>query len=171
MSAGAADLPAGARRIQAILRDAGHPGEVVVFDASTRTAADAARVIGCSVAQIAKSLVFRTSTGHRPVLVVASGVNRVDEAAVGHALASSLDGDARIERADAAFVRAATGFAIGGVAPVGHATPPLAVIDADLLTHSEIWAAAGTPNTVFRLTPSELVTLTGGTVASIARSA
>ena len=167
----AADLPAGARRVQAILRQAGHPGDVVVYDASTRTSADAAAAIGCTVAQIAKSLVFRTATGHRPVLVVASGVNRVDESAVARVLAVRLDGDGAIERADAAFVRAATGFAIGGVPPVGHATPPLVVVDADLLDHSEIWAAAGTPNTVFRLTPAELVTLTGGTVAPIARSA
>ncbi len=135
---------------------------VLEFDASTRTAEDAAAAIGCTVAQIAKSLVFRTGSG-RAVLVVASGVNRVDEKKV-----AALIGEP-IGRADADFVREATGFAIGGVPPVGHRTAPVALIDEALMAFGEIWAAAGTPNAVFRLTPADLVALTGGTVGAIAR--
>jgi Cys-tRNA(Pro) deacylase len=135
---------------------------VLEFDASTRTAEDAARAIGCTVAQIAKSLVFRAESG-RPVLVVASGVNRVDEKKVAAHLGE------RIARADADFVRETTGFAIGGVPPVGHKTAPVVLIDEALMALDDIWAAAGTPNAVFRLTPAELVALTGGTVAAVAR--
>ncbi len=113
------------------------------------------------MAQIAKSLIFRARESGRPVLVMASGANRVDERAVGRLLGEKL------ARADADFVRAATGFAIGGVPPVGHCETPVAFIDADLMTLTEIWAAAGTPNAVFRLTPAELVSLTGGTVAEL----
>jgi prolyl-tRNA editing enzyme YbaK/EbsC (Cys-tRNA(Pro) deacylase) len=157
-----------AERVAAALQALGHAPEIRVFGESTRTSADAAAAIGCDVAQIAKSLVFRARGSSRPVLVIASGVNRVDEAAVAAALADRIGG-ARIERADAGFVRDATGFAIGGVAPVGHATPPHVVIDRDLLALPAIWAAAGTPNSVFALTPAELVTLTGGVVADIAQ--
>ncbi|MGO1078648.1 YbaK/EbsC family protein, partial [Inquilinus sp. CA228] len=102
-------------RVVAALAAAGHAPEIRVFDSSTRTSADAAAAIGCTVAQIAKSLVFRARGSNRPVLVIASGVNRVDEAAVAAAVAGRSDG-ARIERADAGCVRAATGFASGGVA-------------------------------------------------------
>lgn len=157
-------------RVAAALAVLGHPPEIRIFDASTRTSADAAAAIGCGVAQIAKSLVFRLRGSNRPVLVIASGVNRVDEAAVAGALAGRIDG-ARIERADAGFVRDTTGFAIGGVAPVGHATPPYVVIDRDLLSLPQIWAAAGTPNSVFAMTPDELVAMTGGVVADIATRA
>jgi len=97
------------------------------------------------------------------VLVVASGVNRVDEMKVAEAVGE------KIARADADFVREATGFAIGGVPPIGHAKPPTVLIDQSLMALAEIWAAAGTPNAVFRLTPSELVALTGGRVASVSR--
>jgi prolyl-tRNA editing enzyme YbaK/EbsC (Cys-tRNA(Pro) deacylase) len=116
------------------------------------------------VPQIAKSLIFRTADSHRPVLVIASGANRVDEKRV-----AALVGEP-IGRADAEFVRAATGFAIGGVPPVGHATQPIVLIDEGLLGLAEIWAAAGTPNAVFRLTPTDLITLTGGRVAAVSRS-
>jgi len=135
---------------------------VLEFDLGTRTAADAAAAIGCTVAQIAKSLVFRANSG-KSVLVIASGVNRVNEKK-----AAALVGES-IARADAEFVREATGFAIGGVPPVGHATTPVALIDQDLMAFEEIWAAAGTPNAVFRLTPADLVALTQGTIAAIAR--
>lgn len=139
------------------------PGfEVLEFDASTRTAEDAAAAIGCTVAQIAKSLVFKAKSG-RPVLVVASGVNRVDEKKVAARMGEP------IARADADFVREATGFAIGGVPPVGHKSPPATLIDEGIMGFSEIWAAAGTPNAVFRLTPADLVALTRGTVAPVAR--
>ncbi len=123
--------------------------------------AEAAAAIRCEVDQIAKSLVFRARVSGRPVLVIASGANRVDEKAV-----AALIGE-KIGRADAEFVRAATGFAIGGVPPVGHDTPPVILIDRDFFALDEIWAAAGTPNAVFRLTPRDLVTLTGGRVAEI----
>jgi prolyl-tRNA editing enzyme YbaK/EbsC (Cys-tRNA(Pro) deacylase) len=155
-------------RVAAALEAAGQVLEIRVFGSSTRSSADAAAAIGCEVAQIAKSLVFRLRGSNRPVLVIASGANRVDEAAVAAALAGRIDG-ARIERADAGFVRDATGFAIGGVAPVGHLTPPHVVIDRDLLALPRIWAAAGTPNSVFALAPDQLVALTGGVVADIAQ--
>ena len=113
------------------------------------------------MAQIAKSLVFRAVGSNRAVLVIASGVNRVDERRVAAAL-----GD-RIAKADATFVRDKTGFAIGGVAPVGHTEKPVTLIDEDLLEHAEIWAAAGTPNSVFRLTPQALIAMTGGRVIAI----
>ena len=148
-------------RVRQALAARGHGLEVREFGATTRTAADAAAAIGCAVAQIAKSLLFRAVPSDRPVLVIASGANRVNEATVAAALGEP------IVKADAAFVRARTGFAIGGVAPVGHAETPVTFIDADLLLLSEIWAAAGTPHAVFRLTPDELVRLTGGRVIAI----
>jgi prolyl-tRNA editing enzyme YbaK/EbsC (Cys-tRNA(Pro) deacylase) len=148
-----------ALKVQAVL---GARFDVLEFDAGTRTAEDAAAAIGCEVAQIAKSLVFRAASG-RPVLVVASGAHRVDEKTV-----AALVGEP-ITRANADFVRDATGFAIGGVPPVGHRTAPVALIDESLLAFEEIWAAAGTPNAVFRLTPADLMALTGGTVAAVKR--
>ena len=157
-----AELGASAARVQAILAAAGGDHRVVRFAATTRTAADAAAAIGTTVAQIAKSLIFRGKQSGSPVLVIASGVNRVDEAAV-----AALIGEP-IGRADADFVRTHTCFAIGGVAPVGHLVPPITLIDQDLLGFEEIWAAAGTPNTVFRLAPGELVALTAGRVAAVA---
>ena len=135
---------------------------VLEFDAGTRTADDAAAAIGCQVAEIAKSLVFRAVSG-RPVLVVASGGHRVDEKKI-----AALIGEP-IARADADFVREATGFAIGGVPPVGHRTTPIVLIDETLIAFEAVWAAAGTPNAVFRLTPADLVELTGGRIAAVAR--
>ena len=149
-----------ALRVQAIL---GQAFEVLEFDASTRTATDAATAVGCRVAQIAKSIVFRAATSNRAVLVITSGSNRVDTAKV-----AALIGEP-ITRADADFVREATGFSIGGVPPVGHAHDPMTLIDADLAQFSEIWAAAGTPNAVFRLTPAALIGLTGGRFESLAQ--
>ena len=149
-----------ALKVQATL---GARFEVPEFDASTRTAADAAAAIGCEVAQIAKSLIFRGATSGQAVLIIASGVDRVDEKKAAEAIGEPIG------RADADFVREATGFAIGGVPPVGHKEPPIALIDESLMALAEIWAAAGTPNAVFRLTPADLVALTGGRVAAIAR--
>ena len=149
-----------ALRVQAALGD---QFQVLEFDASTRTAEDAAAAIGCGVAQIAKSLVFRATESGRPVLVVVSGAHRVDEKKVAAAVGE------QIARADAEFVRDATGFAIGGVPPVGHKIPPIALIDEALLRLAEIWAAGGTPNAVFRLTASDLVAITGGRVVAVAR--
>jgi prolyl-tRNA editing enzyme YbaK/EbsC (Cys-tRNA(Pro) deacylase) len=151
---------ASALKVQAAL---GPSYEVLEFDASTRTAADAAAAIGCTIAQIAKSLVFRAEPSGRAILVIASGVNRVDEAKV-----ADLIGET-IARADADFVRAKTGFSIGGVPPVGHVEPPLTLIDESLSAFDTVWAAGGTPNAVFRLTPADLVRLTGGKEAAVAR--
>ena len=119
--------------------------------------------IGCEVAQIAKSLIFRGADTGRPVLIIASGVDRVDEKKAAAALGEP------IARADADFVRDATGFAIGGVPPVGHKTKPIVLIEESLMQFDEIWAAAGTPNAVFRLTPSDLVVLTDGRTVAVAR--
>lgn len=147
-----------ALRVQAAL---GAAYQVLEFDASTRTAADAAAAVGCTVGQIAKSIIFKAASG-RPVLVVASGDNRVSTEKVTAALGE------KIGRADATFVRERTGFAIGGVPPVAHAEPVITLIDQDLSRFDRIWAAAGTPNAVFALTYADLVALTSGTVADIA---
>ena len=149
-----------ALKVQASL---GERFQVLEFDASTRTAADAAAAIGCEVAQIAKSLIFRGANSGRAVLIIASGADRVDEKK------AALAAGEPIARADADFVREATGFAIGGVPPVGHKTKPFVLIEESLMQLDEIWAAAGTPNAVFRLTPSDLVELTGGRMVPVAR--
>jgi prolyl-tRNA editing enzyme YbaK/EbsC (Cys-tRNA(Pro) deacylase) len=154
-------LKGSAARVQAELDRLGHPGRVREFAETTRTAAEAAEQIGCGVGQIAKSLVFRAEPSGRPVLVIASGGNRVKEA-----LVEALLGE-RLARADAAYVRERTGFAIGGVAPLGHAEPPVVFIDRDLLRYAEIWAAAGSPFAVFPLSPADLVRLTGGQVIDL----
>ena len=150
-----------ADRVRHALAQLGVQAEIRSFDASTRTSADAAAAIGCQVAQIAKSLVFRAKPSGRAVLVIASGINRVSEAKLAAALGEAIG------KADAAFVRDKTGFAIGGVAPVGHSEKPVIFIDEDLLQYAEIWASAGTPNSVFRLTPGELQRITGGRVLAI----
>ncbi|MDX1423050.1 MAG: YbaK/EbsC family protein [Kiloniellales bacterium] len=152
---------ASVRRVEAALAERGFAFQVKEFPVSTRTSAEAAAAIGCAVGQIAKSLVFRGARSGQAVLIVASGANRVDPAK-----AEALLGEA-IGRADAEFVRAATGFAIGGVPPVGHDRPLATLIDRDLLAYDEIWAAAGTPNAVFRLTPEDLGQLTGGRVGDL----
>ena len=146
------DLFPGAK-VQRALDGYGLSLQVVELPDSTRTAADAAAAIGTTVAQIAKSLIFRTLETDRPVLVIASGVNRVDEK-----LVSGLVGE-MIGKADAEFVRTATGFVIGGVPPVGHDQPIETFVDEDLLRYAEIWAAAGTPNAVFRLGKEDLEAL------------
>jgi prolyl-tRNA editing enzyme YbaK/EbsC (Cys-tRNA(Pro) deacylase) len=156
-------LPESATRVQEHLKAQGSSARVVELPAGTLAAAEAARAIGCSVSQIAKSIVFRAAQSGRPVLVVASGSHRVDEAVI-----ASLLGEP-IQKASPDFVRESTGFAIGGVPPVAHQRPPVTFLDAHLLSLSTIWAAAGTPTTVFALTPEELVRLTGGRVASIVR--
>ncbi len=156
-----APLKESAKRVQAALAARGFAFEAREFPAGTRTSAEAAAAIGCAIGQIAKSLVFRARESGRPVLVIASGANRVDETAVGALLGE------KIGRADADFVRAATGFAIGGVPPLGHREAPVTLIDRDLLAFQEIWAAAGTPNAVFRLKPADLVAMTGGRIADV----
>ena len=153
-------MSAARERVRAALREAGFATEVRELAASTRSAAEAAAALGCAVAQIAKSIVFRAASG-RAVLVIASGVNRIDEGKVAAALGE------KIGKADAEFVRERTGFAIGGVAPLAHASPPLVLVDEDLFSFPVIWAAAGTPNSVFRLTPAELEAMSGGRRAEI----
>lgn len=144
-----------ALRIQQLLADARIDTQVVEFEQPTRTSAEAAAAIGCSVAEIAKSVVFRTRPGGRAVVVIASGDNRVCERKVGELVGEKLG------RADAGFVRETTGFVIGGVSPIGHATAVALFLDADLRRFDRIWAAAGTPFAVFPLTPAELARLTG----------
>jgi prolyl-tRNA editing enzyme YbaK/EbsC (Cys-tRNA(Pro) deacylase) len=147
-------------RVQSALSAFGGDHEIVEFTEPARTAADAARLLGCRVEQIANSLIFRA--GDAAVLVMASGGRRVDPARIAEALGEPIG------KADADFVRARTGFAIGGVAPLGHTTPPAAtLIDTELFAWPEIWAAAGHSHTVFRLTPDELVRMTGGRVVTV----
>jgi prolyl-tRNA editing enzyme YbaK/EbsC (Cys-tRNA(Pro) deacylase) len=154
-------LPDSARRVALLLRERGHAGQVVMLPETGKTSAEAAAGLGCEVAQIAKSILFRRREDDAPVLVVASGANRVDEQKVAAHVGE-------IARADARFVREKTGYAIGGVCPIGHATPPVTLIDADLLTLGSLWAAAGHPHAVFNLSPQELVALTGAPVADVA---
>ncbi len=147
-----------ARRVQTLL---GSEYQVVEFEHSTRSAADAAKAIGCEVRQIAKSLVFRQAD-ERPVLIIACGDNRVDEQKAAAVI------DNVLYRADADFVKSNSGFSIGGVAPVGHRVPPIVILDHYLENLDIIWAAAGTPNSVFCLTPKQLAGLTHGTFEDIA---
>jgi prolyl-tRNA editing enzyme YbaK/EbsC (Cys-tRNA(Pro) deacylase) len=156
-----ASLSASAQRVQDALAALNLPCRVVELPASTRTAQEAANTIGCTVGQIVKSLVFRGAQTDKPILVVASGSNRVNEDRLGE-----LSGEP-IAKADATFVRTHTGFAIGGVAPLGHPAPIETYIDTDLLQYGEIWAAAGTPSAVFALSPADLQTMTGGQVVQL----
>ena len=149
-------LSPSAQRVQDALRGMGFAYEVIEFAQTTRTAAEAAAAVGCTVGQIAKSLVFKTRHGGRPLLVIASGANRVNEKAM-----RAIVGEP-IEKPDADFVRQQTGFVIGGVPPLGHAAPLTIFINEDLLHSDIIWAAAGTPNAVFRLAPADLLPMTGG---------
>ncbi len=149
------------KKVQQALKSLGFSDEIVVFPDSTRTALEAAQAVGCSVGQIVKSLVFRGAQSHKPALALVSGANRVNETRLGLLLGEE------IEKADADFVRQHTGFAVGGVPPVGHAERLATFIDRDLLRYDEIWAAAGSPHTVFRLTPGDLQSMTGGEVVTL----
>ena len=155
------NLSPSAQKVQNALAALGMSLEVVELPASTRSAAEAAQAVGCTLGQIVKSLVFRTLDSDRPVLVETSGANRVNEQLLG-----VLVGEA-IGKADAEFVRQRTGFVIGGVPPVGHSEKLLTFIDQDLLGYAEIWAAAGTPNAVFPLTPADLLRISGGEVVGV----
>ncbi len=150
-------------RVRAALLAAGHADTIAEFPEGTRSAADAAAAIGCGVAQIAKSIVFRaiTEAGERVALVIASGVNRVSVAKVEAVLG------AKLKRADGDWVRERTGFAIGGVAPLAHLSPPLLVFDQDLLALHPVWAAAGSPRHVFSMEASALARITGAVVADV----
>jgi prolyl-tRNA editing enzyme YbaK/EbsC (Cys-tRNA(Pro) deacylase) len=154
-------LSKAAQSVQDALRGKGLDAQVLELEATTRTAADAAKAIGCESAQIVKSLVFRTKETDRPILVLASGVNRVSEKAIADQVGE------RVAKADADFTREATGFAIGGIPPIGHKQHIDTFIDDDLLKYPSVWAAAGTPHAVFSLSPSALRELTGGRIVSI----
>ena len=147
--------------MQKALQECGLEAEVMELPQSTRSAKEAAEAVGCSVSQIAKSIVFRTTQSQRPVLVIASGPNRINEDRI-----SSLVSEP-VKMANPDFVKSKTGFSIGGVAPVGHLEKPEIFIDEDLFKYKEIWAAAGTPHAVFKLTPQELEKITGGRVISV----
>ncbi len=153
-------LPDAVRRVADRLAEAGHPHEIVMLPVTGRTAQDAADALGVELGQIAKSIVFRREQDDAAVLVVTAGDNRVDTAKV-----SALVGD--LGRADADFVKAATGFSIGGVSPVAHTTPPVVLVDEGLFRYDQVWAAAGHPHAVFPLSPAELVELTGAPVAEV----
>ena len=155
-------LPESARRVRQALADAGIADRIRQLPQSARTAAEAAAALGCRVGQIAKSLVFRRVDTEAAVLIVASGSNRVDERLAAAHLGAGL------AKADAGFVRAATGYAIGGIPPLGHATAMETLIDPDLLQYDTVWAAAGTPHAVFPVDPRELVRATGGRVLPVA---
>jgi prolyl-tRNA editing enzyme YbaK/EbsC (Cys-tRNA(Pro) deacylase) len=149
------------QNVEEALSEKGLDYEVLKFPESTRTANEAADAIGCKVAQIVKSLIFRIQDTNKAVLVLTSGINRVNEETIAREVGN------KIVKADAAFTREVTGFAIGGIPPVGHKTPLLTLIDEDLLHFEELWAAAGTPNTVFKLSSSTIVSLTGGRIISV----
>lgn len=157
-------LSPSALKVQQALAGFGLDLQVTELTESTRTAQDAAQAVGCAVGQIVKSLVFRGKTSGEAVFVVASGANRVDEKAL-----AGLVGE-KIEKADADFAREKTGFAIGGVPPVGHPAPLHTFIDEDLLQYDEVWAAAGTPNALFSLTPQQLCQITAGQVVTIRKA-
>ncbi|RPJ51278.1 MAG: YbaK/EbsC family protein [Chloroflexi bacterium] len=150
-----------AQRVQNVLTELGYFGQVIEHAASTRTAVEAAQAAGCEVGQIVKSLVFRLQPANEPVLVLVSGPNRVHEKHFGQRLGGTL------ERADADYVHEISGYAIGGVPPVGHKTPLKTYVDEDLLQYETVWAAAGTPNAVFEVSPPELVRISEGQVVNV----
>lgn len=139
----------------------GYSNNVIELPASARTAKEAADSINCDLAQIAKSIIFKIESSGKALLVVASGVNRIDEAKVEKAVGEKLG------KAGASFVKEQTGFVIGGVAPIGHANKLQTIIDEDLFNYETVWAAAGHPKAVFELTASELVELTKGEVITV----
>lgn len=150
-----------AERVQEELNKHGLTLQVVEMKESTRTAQEAAAAVGCQVGQIAKSLVFRGEKTDEPVLVIASGSNRVNEKKIGEYVGEAIG------KPDAAYVLAKTGYAIGGIPPVGHVQQLVCFIDEDLFQYDEIWAAAGTPFAVFRLVPGQLSAITRGRVVAV----
>lgn len=154
-------LTASAQKVQDALLALGYNCTVIESEAHTRTAQQAADAVGCTLGQIAKSLIFKAKESGKAVLVLTSGVNRVDETRISAALGEPIG------RADPDFVRAVTGFAIGGVPPIAHTVPMITLLDEDLLQYKTIWAAAGTPFAVFELTPADLQKMTGGRVMGV----
>jgi prolyl-tRNA editing enzyme YbaK/EbsC (Cys-tRNA(Pro) deacylase) len=156
-------LPEGVQRVARLLQERGHPHVPRMLDDACRTAQQAADALGIAVGQIAKSIIFRRKSDEAAVLVITSGDRRVDEKKV-----DAIVG--KTGRADAEFVKAKTGFSIGGVSPIAHAQPPVTLIDRELFRFDEIWAAAGHPHGVFRLRPQDLEKLTGAPVADVVQA-
>ncbi|SHH45952.1 YbaK/EbsC family protein [Clostridium intestinale] len=155
------NLKKSAEKVQSVLNEFGFELNVIELSDSTRTAQEAANTIGCTVSQIAKSLIFQGKTTKNPILIIASGTNRINEKAIKEYIGEKLG------KADADFVLEHTGFAIGGIPPIGHKTPIATFIDEDLMQYEEIWAAAGTPNAVFKLTPKILAEITKGNIICV----
>jgi prolyl-tRNA editing enzyme YbaK/EbsC (Cys-tRNA(Pro) deacylase) len=155
--------PEGLRRVTQRLQDLQHPHAPVWLDAAVRTSQEAASALGVQVGQIAKSVVFRRRSDDAVVLVVTSGDRRVDEAKVAAQLGA-------LARADAQFVKERTGFSIGGVAPLAHLAPPVALLDRELFRFERVWAAAGHPNAVFEASPAQLLALTGAPLADVTQA-
>ena len=149
-------------RVRESLRAAGLADTITVMPKATHTAQAAADALGCDVGEIAKSIIFRAEDG-RAVLVITCGRNRVDDKKVSAKLGQ------KVGKADAEFVRAQTGFVIGGVSPVAHASPPLTLMDEDLLRYAAIWPAAGHPNSMFRISPQDLARVTGAEIIDVAQ--
>lgn len=155
------NLKKSAEKVQSVLNEFGFELNVIELSDSTRTAQEAANTIGCTVSQIAKSLIFQGKTTKNPILIIASGTNRINEKAIKEYIGEKLG------KADADFVLEHTGFAIGGIPPIGHKNPLATFIDEDLMQYEEIWAAAGTPNAVFKLTPKILAEITKGNIICV----
>jgi Cys-tRNA(Pro) deacylase len=155
------ELSPSAQKIQDHIESLGYEYEVIEFQETTRTSADAAKRVGCEVGQIVKSLVFRGHNSGKAVLILTSGANRVDVKKIAKIIGEPID------RADPEFVRNVTGFAIGGIPPIGHATKIESFIDEDLQNYETLWAAAGTPNAVFQLTCQDLQKMTSAIVVQV----
>lgn len=156
----AAKLPDSAERVAQLLKDIGHDKPVVMLPSTGKTSAEAAQNLGCDVAEIAKSIVFRRLADDAAVMVIASGKDRIDEAKV-----AALVG--AIGKADARFVKEKIGYAIGGVCPIGHAHPSVILIDGNVFGFDSVWAAAGHPHAVFNLTPAQLQGMTGAPTVDV----
>ena len=154
-------LSPSAQKVQDALKALGYSFTVIESELHTRTAQQAADTVGCTLGQITKSLIFKGQVTGKPILVLTSGANRVDEARISACTKEPID------RADPDFVRSVTGFAIGGVPPVAHAQQMETYLDEDLMQYKSIWAAAGTPNSLFELTPAALKAMTGGRVERV----
>jgi prolyl-tRNA editing enzyme YbaK/EbsC (Cys-tRNA(Pro) deacylase) len=155
------NLPDSAQRVADLLHALGHDKPIVMLPETGKTSAEAAAGLGCTVAEIAKSIVFRRQSDDAAVMVIASGANRVDEKKV-----AAIVGE--LGKADAKFVKERIGYAIGGVCPIGHVDKTVMLVDEDLLKLNSIWAAAGHPHAVFNLTPQQLLQMTGAPVADVA---
>lgn len=154
-------LSQNSQKIQELLARLGLDNQVLELPDSTRTSSDAAKAVKCSVGQIAKSLIFKTKSTNRPILIIASGSNRVNEKALRNFVPE------KVSMASPDFVKEKTGFIVGGIPPAGHITQIETFIDQDLMKFKKIWAAAGTPHSVFKLTPQQLVDITNGKVIDI----